>query len=438
MLRRLQHRAVAAEDRRERLPGDVGQRRVERDQKRGDARPAVAVSARSGAASTRSSCARTSAGPRRRRRSPSRSPRRSRRARGRSPCPSRPRRSRSPPRAARAGAPRSPRTTLPRSTAVRAPHSTCASRAAATAASASAFPDRATRQRCAAVRGARLVEPGPARGRPFLAGDEVRHLRRYHQADQPPSTTRFAPVTYDDASEARNTTAPTASETSISRPSGERAANASTNGAGCAVLDPVRRQRVDPDAAPPPVGREVAGQVDERGLRDRVRDRLVERLAGLAAEVVEALVGRKEPVDRADVDDRAAARHAPSHRRSPGTGRRRRARSRGRRRASDSTGTSSNGPTSSAGASGGASIAAAFTSRSGTPQSTSTSASAASTCARSVTSHACARTVPSSSAVTRPGAPARGCGLEVEDRHAHLRASRGPRRARPRAAPSRP
>ena len=39
-------------------------------------------------------------------------------------------------------------------------------------------------------------------------------------------------MTYDDASDARNTTAPTASETSISRPSGERAANASTKGAG--------------------------------------------------------------------------------------------------------------------------------------------------------------------------------------------------------------
>src|SRR4029079_31581 len=89
-----------------------------------------------------------------------------------------------------------------------------------------------------AVRGPRLLEPRSARGRPLLAGDEVRHLRWYHQADQPPSTTRFAPVTYVDPSEARNTTAPTASETSIRRPSGERAANASTNGAGCPLSIP--------------------------------------------------------------------------------------------------------------------------------------------------------------------------------------------------------
>ena len=40
-------------------------------------------------------------------------------------------------------------------------------------------------------------------------------------------------MTYDDESEARKTTAPTASETSIRRPSGERDANASTKGAGC-------------------------------------------------------------------------------------------------------------------------------------------------------------------------------------------------------------
>jgi hypothetical protein len=39
------------------------------------------------------------------------------------------------------------------------------------------------------------VEPFPARCRPLLAGNEVRHLGGDHQADQPPSTTRFAPVT---------------------------------------------------------------------------------------------------------------------------------------------------------------------------------------------------------------------------------------------------
>ena len=40
-----------------------------------------------------------------------------------------------------------------------------------------------------------LLEPCPGRRGPLLARDEVRHLRRDHQADQPPSTRRFAPVT---------------------------------------------------------------------------------------------------------------------------------------------------------------------------------------------------------------------------------------------------
>ena len=53
-----------------------------------------------------------------------------------------------------------------------------------------------------AVGGPPLVEPRAGRGGPLLARDEVRRLDA-HQADQPPSTTRFAPVTYDDASEAR-------------------------------------------------------------------------------------------------------------------------------------------------------------------------------------------------------------------------------------------
>ena len=44
-----------------------------------------------------------------------------------------------------------------------------------------------------------------------------------YQADQPPSTTRFAPVTYDEASDARKTTAPSASPASAIRPSGTRA-----------------------------------------------------------------------------------------------------------------------------------------------------------------------------------------------------------------------
>ena len=43
-----------------------------------------------------------------------------------------------------------------------------------------------------------------------------------YQADQPPSTTTFEPVTYDDASAARKTTAPSASCASAIRPSGTR------------------------------------------------------------------------------------------------------------------------------------------------------------------------------------------------------------------------
>ncbi len=39
------------------------------------------------------------------------------------------------------------------------------------------------------------LEPLPARCRPLLARNEVRHLGGDHQADQPPSTTMFAPVT---------------------------------------------------------------------------------------------------------------------------------------------------------------------------------------------------------------------------------------------------
>ena len=131
---------------------------------RGDADRPSQWSARSGATSTRSSCARTSAGPHPRRRSPSRSRRRSRRVRARAPCQSRPRRSRSPRRGARAGARAMLRTTSPRSTAVRAPHSTCASRAAATAASASAYPDRATRQRWPPSAGRVLSSQAPLAG----------------------------------------------------------------------------------------------------------------------------------------------------------------------------------------------------------------------------------------------------------------------------------
>ena len=46
-----------------------------------------------------------------------------------------------------------------------------------------------------AVRGRCLVEPCAPRGRSLVPVDEVRHLAGDHQADQPPSTTRLAPVT---------------------------------------------------------------------------------------------------------------------------------------------------------------------------------------------------------------------------------------------------
>ena len=145
------------------------------------------------------------------------------------------------------------RTTSPRSTAVRAAHSGCAARAAA---------DRSVRVGRARARDAAEIARRPpgassrAIPRPRPAAPRRRRGSAPRAGITRPTSRRrrrgSRPVTYDDASEARNTTAPTASETSISRPSGERAANASTNGRGLAVLDPVRRERVDPDAAPRP------------------------------------------------------------------------------------------------------------------------------------------------------------------------------------------
>ena len=83
VLGRLEHGAVAAEDRRKDLPGDVGQRRVERDQERRDADGLAEREHRAVRHARRSSCARSSGGPRPRRRAPSRRPRRSRPARAR-------------------------------------------------------------------------------------------------------------------------------------------------------------------------------------------------------------------------------------------------------------------------------------------------------------------------------------------------------------------
>ena len=115
-------------------------------------------------------------------------------------------------------------------------------------------------------------------------------------------------MTYDDASAARNTTAPTASDTSINRPTGERAANASTNAAGWPFSIPCGVTVLTRTPLRAPVRREVARQVDQGGLGDGVRDRLEELVACLSTEVVEALVGRENAVDGADVDDRAAPR----------------------------------------------------------------------------------------------------------------------------------
>src|SRR3954470_16479421 len=53
-----------------------------------------------------------------------------------------------------------------------------------------------------------------------------------YQALQPPSATTFAPVTYEDASEARNTTGPTTSPALAIRPTGMRSAYASRNSCG--------------------------------------------------------------------------------------------------------------------------------------------------------------------------------------------------------------
>src|SRR6266511_4332935 len=72
-------------------------------------------------------------------------------------------------------------------------------------------------------------EPGCRRTDAALGAEPVqlrrdeRDAARRHQALQPPSATRFAPVTYDEASEARKTTGPTTSCTSAMRPSGIRA-----------------------------------------------------------------------------------------------------------------------------------------------------------------------------------------------------------------------
>src|SRR5262249_9202890 len=90
------------------------------------------------------------------------------------------------------------------------------------------------------VGGPKLLQPpAPTRGH-ALPADEVLDPLGDHQADQPPSTTRFEPVTYDEASEARNPRAPIASCSSSIRPIGDRAAKASRNSGSWSFETPAR------------------------------------------------------------------------------------------------------------------------------------------------------------------------------------------------------
>ena len=88
------------------------------------------------------------------------------------------------------------------------------------------------------VCGPELLEPLTGASRLEPPVDEVRDARRDYQADQPPSTTTFEPVTYEDASDTRKTTAPSASRASSMRPIGERAAKASRNSGGWSFSTP--------------------------------------------------------------------------------------------------------------------------------------------------------------------------------------------------------
>src|SRR2546426_712086 len=88
------------------------------------------------------------------------------------------------------------------------------------------------------VRGPQLGQPVARGSGNLVAADEVRDLGGNHQADQPPSTITLAPVTYDDASAARKTSAPSASRASSIRPMGTRALYASRNSAGWSFQTP--------------------------------------------------------------------------------------------------------------------------------------------------------------------------------------------------------
>ena len=139
-----------------------------------------------------------------------------------------------------------------------------------------------------------LLEPRARARRHRPPADEVLDvLQPAHQADQPPSTTTFEPVTYDDASEARKTTAPSAS-CRVEHAPHRRARRERIEELLRLVVPHAReRERVHAHAVLRPVRGEVAREVEHGRLRDRVRNRLEERLAARAAELVEVLHRRE-------------------------------------------------------------------------------------------------------------------------------------------------
>ena len=252
MLGRLHDGRVPAEDRRERLPGDVRQGRVEaHDQRRDAERLAHRQHRPVGHARRRRAAVR--AAPlacdeqphlhcriglaERERRAASPSPRR---------------RSRRPPHGARGGAARAHGRRPRARPAVRSAHAGWAARAAATASSTSSAPDRATRQSGVSSAGRIFSSHSPERAGASRPSMRFVDARRDYQADQPPSTTTFEPVTYDEASDARKTTAPSASRASSMRPIGERDANASRNSGGWSFSHAAQRERVHAHARPSP------------------------------------------------------------------------------------------------------------------------------------------------------------------------------------------
>ena len=119
----------------------------------------------------------------------------------------------------------------PRFTAGVSVHSPAAAAATATARSTSSGPELATLQIGSALCGFRLTNHCSPAGwtcspamRLWTTSGCVSALGTlFHHAVHPPSTTTLAPVTYDDASESRNTSAPLYSSGRAIRPRGTRA-----------------------------------------------------------------------------------------------------------------------------------------------------------------------------------------------------------------------